>query len=947
MRVIRILLVVVFSLLAIYSYGQGFSIIKSYNTEDYSGGNRIYSVCSDSRGLLFAGDKNGILVFDGENWTRFDCGFAITSLTFDNEGVLFYAGREGIGSLVRDSLNNFKINSLNHLVSSNTVNQKLRNAKVFNIDGQIVFALDNVLLINTPERLRIIESPYLFEYYQELNDQLYLYSRKSGIFKLDGQKLKLISDTEDVKFLDIRGFLGNELQLTILCNGNGILTLSNGVLNVKEHSKLSALLSENGVSNTTQLSGNDYCISTYYEGAIFVDNGLTITRYFDYNVGLSNNFVFSVHRDKWDNLWMGTANGISVARLAFPFSVINTREGIGTGYKSVLYNNRLYLATSQGLYVQSFYNRTDKPITKLFSGHVWGLSVVEGKLYFGHGSGLYVLNENNYRKVIPIPCGWEIKPFPGITSKYLTNTPFGFIVINFKNGQIADFHEVTGIRENTSNFEIIGDKEVWAKGGNTIYNFTFNESYNGVVNLKQYDSVEAGNALLNIGKIDNKLYFLAEKGIYQFDNGEKTFVRDSLLVKLGTPNYLQQDKNGVIWAFENEKLKPYQMKAGAYGLTVPPFFSYIDGSFPVNYENICLLDSNFLLIGNENGFWCLDQSQKLKGAYSGVFFHKITARNRKGEEKQIWGEFGKDYEQYKMTIAEKLSYTYNSVKFVFSSGSSNYAEIKYQVKLVGYDDWSQWSSENTKEYTNLPSGKYQFIVRAMNKSEEFSYVASCVFVVNPPWYSTDWAFVLYFILFLCSIWAANKIYKTHAEKLIKRKEDERYKANQKKISENLKKEKENIEQKNEQLKNEVVYKSKDLANSTMSLIKKNQFLIELRDELDKMKAFSEQNKLVTEDIRRVIRKINNGIDDEESWQVFEDYFDHVHENFMKKMKKRYPSLTSKDLRMCAYIRMNLSSKEIAPLLDITVRGVEISRYRLRKKMELERDENLSDFLFRF
>jgi DNA-binding CsgD family transcriptional regulator len=65
---------------------------------------------------------------------------------------------------------------------------------------------------------------------------------------------------------------------------------------------------------------------------------------------------------------------------------------------------------------------------------------------------------------------------------------------------------------------------------------------------------------------------------------------------------------------------------------------------------------------------------------------------------------------------------------------------------------------------------------------------------------------------------------------------------------------------------------------------------------------------------------------------------------MKKLRNNYPELTPKDLRLCAYLRMNLSSKEIAPLLNISIRGVEISRYRLRKKLHLPRDANLTDFM---
>ena len=85
---------------------------------------------------------------------------------------------------------------------------------------------------------------------------------------------------------------------------------------------------------------------------------------------------------------------------------------------------------------------------------------------------------------------------------------------------------------------------------------------------------------------------------------------------------------------------------------------------------------------------------------------------------------------------------------------------------------------------------------------------------------------------------------------------------------------------------------------------------------------------------------------QDDWRVFDANFDRAHEQFMKTLKGNYRELTPSDLRLCAFLRMNLSSKEIAPLLGISVRGVENHRYRLRKKLNLDADGNLTDFIIR-
>ena len=89
------------------------------------------------------------------------------------------------------------------------------------------------------------------------------------------------------------------------------------------------------------------------------------------------------------------------------------------------------------------------------------------------------------------------------------------------------------------------------------------------------------------------------------------------------------------------------------------------------------------------------------------------------------------------------------------------------------------------------------------------------------------------------------------------------------------------------------------------------------------------------------------MNDSEDWKRFEVNFKELHEDFFERLLKEFPKLTPKDLKLCAYLKMNLSSKEIAPLMGISLRGVEIHRYRLRKKLQIETSEYLSSFLITF
>lgn len=156
-------------------------------------------------------------------------------------------------------------------------------------------------------------------------------------------------------------------------------------------------------------------------------------------------------------------------------------------------------------------------------------------------------------------------------------------------------------------------------------------------------------------------------------------------------------------------------------------------------------------------------------------------------------------------------------------------------------------------------------------------------------------------------------------------------------------EKKLISLKNLQLEQELESKNRELANAAMNIVYKNEMLNNLHHELTNLND-SSGNKLSNDQLRKVNKLIDEAHSDDRDWDLFEKSFNEAHENFFKKLKSEYPSLVPNDLKLCAYLRLNMSSKEIASLLNISTRGVEIRRYRLRKKLNLPTNKNLTEFL---
>jgi DNA-binding CsgD family transcriptional regulator len=178
----------------------------------------------------------------------------------------------------------------------------------------------------------------------------------------------------------------------------------------------------------------------------------------------------------------------------------------------------------------------------------------------------------------------------------------------------------------------------------------------------------------------------------------------------------------------------------------------------------------------------------------------------------------------------------------------------------------------------------------------------------------------------------------------KERQREKFKDREQKLKEEaLIAEKEMIRLRNETLKSEMQHKEKELANSTMHIIQKNNSLNKVKTDLKNMVSAVEDDQ-VKNRLNSAIKRVNKEIDSEKQWLVFDTHVEQVHQDLFKALKLKCPELSPRELKLCAYLRMNISSKEIATLMNISTRGVEISRYRIRKKLGLDRNANLTEFM---
>jgi DNA-binding CsgD family transcriptional regulator len=257
-------------------------------------------------------------------------------------------------------------------------------------------------------------------------------------------------------------------------------------------------------------------------------------------------------------------------------------------------------------------------------------------------------------------------------------------------------------------------------------------------------------------------------------------------------------------------------------------------------------------------------------------------------------------------------------------GKSNYISINEGVIVLN----------------NLTSGSHKITIFNNNGLQYYS-ISNFQFVVAKPWYFSFWMLLIYILLISVIFYLYYKWNKIrYIQKLALREEELKH---QKKILEmELKAENELNSKEYERhiLELEIKSKSSEVLGKSLSIAKQSEMIENIQEILDNETDFNT--------LKSAIKKaIKSNAANKHEWETFEENLNQIHNQFSNNLSQKYPNLTSKDIKLCIYLKMNLSSKEIAPLMNISFRSIEIQRYRLRKKLNLAKEENLSKFLLSF
>ncbi len=940
----------------------GIPAIRNFPRKAYRASTQNWAVAQDYRGFMYFANNDGVLEFDGTTWELYQ--FAepanTRSIATDQSGNLYTGMYNEFGKASADQAGRLTFTSFRRSLTAYPGD--LGDIwKVFVTPAGIFFQGYSNLFQFDEEGvlLNVFDSPgkFLFSFY--VGGELYIQETEKGLLRLNGRVLEPLPGLELIRDYEIRALLpGSGGSLVIGTAGNGVFRYTAGRL-TPWNTKANQLLTSNQIFSSCLLPGDLFAFGTIQGGVVITSEHGEMIQHLNKSKGLQNNTVLSVASDRHGNLWMGLDNGIDYAQINSPLYFLHHQGGFGSGYAAAVHQGHLYLGTNNGLFAAPWPAQTpgEQPIFQLIEntvGQVWYLGVHEDILLCGHDKGAFQINGIKARKISDQGGVWKFIAMPQFPGKLISGNYLGLSVYRFDQKSRSWVFEknIDGFSESSRVMETDREGNLWMTHGfKGAYKIRFHPAD---LTLSQYSYYNSENGFvtnyyINVFKVDGNPVFTAREGIFRYNPGRDFFERDTLLEKMfGTKEhltYLCQDKTRNIWFIAGNRPGLLRFSEdGSYSLVLKPF-ELIYNKMLGGFEMIYPYSPAEIFFGIENGFAHYSPGILLP---VNIPFRVFI---RKFETPRVLVCCGDNQltNSHTPKPVPNIPYRNNSVKINYSSPSfDGQSEIHYSYQLENHlDDWSEWTPTPFCEFSKLHEGIYTFYVKARDNLGHESDTDQITFRILPPWHRSRLARLIYIFLTLAALFLISRLILLRIE-ISRRKERLRqikaYRSREQiYLRDALLAEKEIVSLRNEKLKESMIHKDKELANQTLHLIRKNKFLLKIKEELRTIENQAKTDVLKTR-LALQIKKIDREIDNEKQWELFETAFDEVHEDFLLRLKQKFPNLTPREMRLCAYLKMNISTKEIAALMNISARGVEISRYRLRRKLGIGREINLTRFI---
>lgn len=936
----KALLFFVFTLLLsinIHSQSIGVPRMSNFSKEDYHGGALTLEIDQFDNGILVAANNDGLLVFDGVEWSCFKQPNQTILRSIEVVGDRVYAG--GQNELGYFDFSSYPPNYVSLLSTDTHKNlgeiwdtEAAGDTVFFRADDQLFVyegsvlkraAIDGEIL-----KLMAVEGHVLVQ-------------NQDAIFNVSREKVAQVPMIEE----DLVFFEKLPSEDVFIYEKSGVISSADqSQLGSKQ---LNDYLKENGLNVVERIQGG-YGFGTKRGGLVITDESFSNFTIYDVANGLQRNDVASIFQIDNGDIWVGTNDGIDYLEYGASFRSLKPDGYLkGAGYAALEFGGDLFFGTGNGLFKleQNDEGLNDYVEIENSKGQVWGLRECQGLMWVCHHEGLFWLDGYALEEVPNTEGVWEVMEVPGFDNQLIVGHYNGLSLIEKVNGTWRKTKELEGLKESSRIIAYEGDLVWWVSHPYVgAWRLEYDPAKKEISQIKKYGQKEGFPSDLHIyvKAIEGEMIFTAETGLYQFNREEM-----SIEPMMGFDEHFSEGirfsrlfngLNDQLWFVTENEFGVLKIEESALDKSIQKMIiGELKPKLVGGFEFLLPMRDGKAIAGVDDGFVMMDLDRFVEemDENKGVQIRSVENLRSKEVMHSLFHAAQNDKETFEFDQSSRSL----RIEYGRTSLRSN-SNLRVETLLDGFEkEWVKDQGDYFRDFTNLKSGNYVFRARISNAQGKVLDEEVLRFEVMRPWYLSIWAWMVYAVFLLIVVLTLYKISSIQNEKekealvLQKEMELEDQKAKSGQVINELR---------NRRLKDEIVHKNKELASATMHLVQKAKVLQGIRDVLKQLDVADED--VTKKEIRNIIKTINNDIKLDKTWQQFERHFDQVHVDFLKRLRDQFPKLTPNDQKLCAYLRMNLTTKEIATIMNISVRGVEISRYRLRKKLELDTEVNLTEYI---
>ena len=906
-------------------------IIRHFTPQDYGAGTQNWDIIEHANGWIYVANNYGLLETDGSQWQLYGIhnATAIRSLALGDDGAIYAGGTDEFGVFRADSLGGLAYQKLSH-----TIPERYRHFgevwKILIHNQYLYIQTRHYIFIYDPSGNCEVLDPGAIIYESLIwEGNLYIATARD-IYVQSGGRLHALRGTDALHNTVVCSMLPYAEEGIIIATDFHGLYIYDGKNIQAFYTDADAYIAENQLY-TIAISEQQIAMGTVQGGLVLTDEKGKNCKYINKDMGLQNNTILSILFDTKNNLWLGLDNGIDVGTASNPILFYrDKRIDYGSGYASLEYQGNVYFGTNQGLYYWSD-SQPSLTLVEGSQGQVWSLAQLGNTLFCCHNRGLFYLQNNQLISLESSDGAWKICPLS--SSSAIVGTYTGFYHLYLSPQGRWQLRYLEGFTETALYFTLDATGKIWILSSQGVERLTVDLTTNTLTSERMIEQ-PAAHRVLSITNYKKHVLITSDDHAFVVDTHGELSSNTAILDDLsGKHRYLniEEDAHNNLWYIYDNRVahRSYDSIAQTYH---PEQIIWYPASLLIGgFTNLKTSSRGGVLIGGVSGFYFLQVPKNQIQHNSKVYVRKIVSLN--SPNTILYGE---SYDNTPQSIVIPA----NERALRISLGGNSTDVTLFRTRLYPLEEtFTPWQQAYYRDFITLPAGgDFRLDIEMLSTRDGQLTTRSVPIKLLYPFYLSFWAKALYIMCVIALtcfiIWRINIRVQRSKRLLAETKNQEIYQQ-QMRI----------LQLENEKAQFDLRNKSQELSNMLLSEANRKEWNAEVLNDIHRIvdmlntEHIAEAKAKIQQLQNRLARNGETAI----NWKRFEENFDIVNNQFITRLSELYPWMSKQERRLCVYIHIGLSSKEIAPLLNVSTRAVEMMRYRVRNKMNIDSSISLKQY----